>query len=80
MLHALLRETGRPVSKEEAECIQRARAEAFVRAGALPHIARRAGSAGYADGGSCALCHRDQRTAERTTYVEVAEVACQRRW
>ena len=31
MLHALLRETGRPVSKEEAECIQRVHAEAFVR-------------------------------------------------
>ncbi|HNG54814.1 MAG TPA: HAD family phosphatase, partial [Nitrospira sp.] len=31
MLHALLRETGRPVSKEEAERIQRVHAEAFVR-------------------------------------------------
>lgn len=31
MLHALLRETGRPVSKEEAERIQRVHAEAFVK-------------------------------------------------
>ena len=31
MLHALWRETGRPVSKEEAERIQRVHAEAFSR-------------------------------------------------
>lgn len=31
MLHALWRETGRPVSKEEAERIQRVHAEAFVK-------------------------------------------------
>ena len=62
MLHALLRETGRPVSKEEAERIQRVHAEAFVRQ--APSLRILPGAQALLDALTAVVCPLPSRPAD----------------
>ncbi len=80
MLNALARETGRQVSRKDAERIQLVHAEAF--ANQVPSLRVLPGAqatAGYIGGTSGAPCHCDERTkAHRTACAQAAHAPSER--